>query len=63
MKLFQVNYLENNDNEAYLTVGTDDDTSETIEKREYEKRDDWNCLFFLGATETTEVDGHKITVE
>lgn len=63
MKLFQVNYLENNDDETYLTVGTDDDTSETIEKREYEKRNDWNCLYFLSAREIEEVDGHKIIVE
>lgn len=63
MKLFQVNYLENNDDETYLTVGTDEDTSETIEKREYEKRNDWNCLYFLGAREISEVDGHKIIVE
>lgn len=63
MKLFQVNYLENNDDEQYLTVGTDEDTPETIEKREYEKRNDWNCLYFLGATEVREVDGYKIIVE
>lgn len=63
MKLFQVNYLENNDDETYLTIGSDDDTSETIEKREYEKRSDWNCLYFLDATEIAEVDGHKIIVE
>ena len=62
MKLFQVNYLENNDDETYLTVGEDNDTAKTIEKREYEKRNDWNCLYFLGATEIIEVDGLKINV-
>lgn len=34
MKLFQVNYLESNDDVSYLTVGNDNDTEETIEKRE-----------------------------
>lgn len=63
VKLFQVNYLENNDNESYLTVGTDYDTSETIEKIEYEKRNDWNGLYFLFAREISKVDGHKIIVK
>lgn len=63
MKLFKVNYLENNDEVTYLTIGTDEDTCETIEKREYEKRNDWNCLYFLRAKEVTEVDGRKIIVE
>lgn len=63
MKLFQINYLENNDDVSYLTVGEDSDTTETIEKREYQKRNDWNCLYFLGATEIKEVGGHKIIVE
>lgn len=63
MKLFQVNYMENNDDETYLTVGEDADTEESIKEREYNKRDDWNCLYFLGAREVTEVDGHKIIVQ
>ena len=63
MKLFLVRYLENNDEECYLTIGTDDDTNETIENREYKKRNDWNCLYFLGATEIKEIDGHRIIVE
>lgn len=53
----------NNDDYSYLTVGTNEDTEETIRKREYEKRNDWNCLYFLGANEIKEVDGHKIIVE
>lgn len=63
MKLFQVTYLENGDNEKYITVGEDEDTCETIEKREYEKRNDWNCLYFLGAKEIKEVDGHEIIIK
>lgn len=63
MKLFQIDYLENNDDVTYLTVGEDEDTCETIEKREYEKRNDWNCLYFLGATEIKEVDGYEIVVK
>lgn len=63
MKLFQVNCLENNDDYSYLTVGTNEDTEETIEKREYEKRNDWNCLYFLGATEIKEVGGRKIIIK
>lgn len=63
MKLFLVNYLENNDEESYLTIGTDDDTNETIEKRERQKRNDWNCLYFLSSTEIKEIDGHRIIVE
>lgn len=63
MKLFLVRYLENNDEECYLTIGTDDDTNETIENREYKKRNDWNCLYILFAKEINEIDGHKIIVE
>lgn len=63
MKLFQVTYLENGDDEKYLTVGEDEDTCETIEKREYERRSDWNCLYFLRATEIKKVDGHEIIVK
>lgn len=63
LKLFEVSYMENNDDVTYLTVGEDTDTGETIEEREYNKRDDWNCLYFIGAIEIKEVDGHKIIVE
>lgn len=62
MKLFEVRYMENNDDECYLTVGKDADTNETIEKREIDKRDDWNCLYFLKAREITRVDGHRVVV-
>lgn len=62
-KLFQCNYLENNDDETYLTVGCDNDTEETVKEREIKKRDDWNCLYFFGVRQIVEIDGHKIIVE
>ena len=63
MKLFRVDYSEDDDDESYLTVGNDNDTEDSIEKREYDKRDDWNCLYYLYAQEVKEVDGHRIIVE
>lgn len=63
MKLFKVDYLENNEAESYLTVGKDNDSCESIKKREIDKRNDWNCLYFLSAHEITQVDGYKIIVE
>lgn len=63
MKLFQCNYLENNDDETYLTVGEDSDTVETISDRELNRRDDWNCLYFFNVKEIKEVNGHKIIVK
>lgn len=63
MKLFQVNYIEDDDEETYLTIGEDSDTNETIKQREINKRDDWNCLYYLFAREITEVNGHKIIVK
>lgn len=62
MKLFRCNYLENNDEESYLTVGEDFDTESSIEERELKKRDDWNCLYFFGANEIKTVDGYEILV-
>lgn len=62
MKLFLVNYLEDNYDGHYLTVGTDQDTEEDIEKREYDKKD-WGFLYFFGVTEIKEVNGHKIILE
>ena len=63
MKLFQCNYLENNDDETYLTVGNDSDTEDFIKERELSKTKDWNCLYYFGVNEITEVDGYKIIVE
>lgn len=63
MKLFRVNYMENNDEESYLTVGNDYDTEDFIAEREYNKRNDWNCLYYLHAREIKEVDGHRIIVD
>lgn len=63
MKLFRIDYLEDDDDECYLTVGSDDDSEDSIKERELNKRDDWNCLYYLHAREVKEVDGHKIFVE
>lgn len=63
MKLFQVHYLDSNDGGSYLAVGTDEDTCETIEKRESKKRNNLELLYFLRAREIKEVDGHEIMVK
>lgn len=63
MKLFRIDYLEDDDHECYLTVGNDGDTEDSIKERELNKRDDWNCLYYLFAREVREVDGHRIIVE
>lgn len=63
MKLFMINYMEDDDEDSYLTIGKDDETEESVKEREIRKRDDWNCLHFLYTKEIEEVDGHKILVE
>lgn len=63
MKLFRIDYLEDDDHECYLTVGNDDSTEDSIKERELNKRDDWNCLYYLFAIEIKEVGGHRIIVE
>lgn len=62
-KLFQINYMQDNDDGSYLTVGEDTDTKESVRDREYEKLKDKSCLYFFDARLIEEVDGHKITVE
>lgn len=63
MKLYEVNYMEDCETCSYLTVGNDDDTPESIEKRETEKLQEKNsCFMGCWATEISEVDGHKIQV-
>lgn len=61
MKLFQISYMQDDDEGSYLTVAKDEDTEESIKKRELTKRD-WECLYFLSALEITEVDGYPVTV-
>lgn len=65
MKLFQVNYLQDDDNGSYLTVGTNEDIAETITERELssEKWNDESCLHYFNTIEIKEVDGYKIAVE
>lgn len=62
-KLFQINYLQDNDDGHYLTVGEDNDTEETIRDREYGRMEDTSCLYFFNASLIEEVDGRKIHVE
>lgn len=62
-KLFQINYMQDNDDGSYLAVGEDADTEESIRDREYEKLKDKSCLYFFAARLIEEVDGHKIIVE
>lgn len=62
-KLFQINYMQDNDDYSYLTVGEDTDTEESVRDREYEKLKDKSCLYFFSARLIEEVDGHKIIVE
>lgn len=61
MKLFRVDYMDDCDDETYLTVGY---STEEVEQRETEKLQN-QCACFMGcwAFEVSEVGGHKIIVE
>lgn len=59
-KLYRVNYLQDNDSGTYLTIGSDDDTEDTVTARELESFGDKSCLYSFHATEVKEVKGHKI---
>lgn len=61
MKLFIVDYMDDCDDETYLTVG---DSAEEVEQRETEKLQN-QCACFMGCWvfEVNKVDGHKIIVE
>lgn len=61
MKLFLVNYMDDNDMESELCVG---ESTEEVEKRESQRLiDNGCCLVFLVAHEISEVDGYKIRLE
>lgn len=62
MKLFEISCMDGGFHESYLTVGQDNDTEETIKKREMNKRDDRDSLFYLMAREIETVDGYRIIV-
>ncbi len=61
MKLFRVDYMDDYDDETYLTVGNSKEEVEERETNELQKE----CWCFMGCWvfEINEVDGHKIIVE
>lgn len=61
MKLFIVDYMDDCDNETYLTVGN---SKEEVEERESEKlQKECACFMYCFVREVNEIDGHKIIVE
>lgn len=61
MKLFQVNYMDDCENETFLTVGN---SKEEVEKRvAKELSKELSCYMGSWVDEIDEVDGYKITVE
>lgn len=61
MKLFRVDYMDDNDNDTYLTIGN---SVEEVEERETEKlSSELSCFLRCFVFEIDEVDGHKIIVE
>lgn len=61
MKLFRVDYMDDCDDETYLTVG---DSTEEVEQRETEKlQNQCSCFMWCFVFEIGKVDGHKIIVE
>lgn len=62
-KLYKVDYLQDMDFGTYLTIGDNNDTDETVTKRELEVFGDTSCLYSFYAKEINEVKGHKIVIE
>lgn len=61
MKLFRVDYMDDNDLETYLTVG---ESKEEVEEREKKKlQESLACFMFCFVYEIDEVDGCKIEVK
>lgn len=61
MKLFRVDYMDDNDLETYLTVG---ESKEEVEEREKKKlQESLSCFMFCFVYEIDEVDGYKIEVK
>ena len=61
MKLFKVNYMEDNDYDSYLTVGN---SIEEVQKREENKlMSERSCIMFCHVYEVNEVDGCQIIVK
>ena len=64
MKLFMVKYMDDCDEDVYLTLGEDNDTNETISKREQSKVED-KCSCYMGhwVFEINNIDGYDIKIE
>lgn len=61
MKLFRVDYMDDCDDETYLTVG---DSKEEVEERETKKlQKECSCFMGCWVFEINEVDVHKIIVK
>lgn len=61
MKLFLVEYMDDNDMESELCVG---ESAEEVEQKESSRLlENGCCLVFLIAHEISEVDGYKIRLE
>lgn len=61
MKLFFVEYMDDNDFESELCVG---ESAEEVEKKESQRLIERGCcLIFLHAHEISEVDGYKVRLE
>lgn len=61
LKLFMVNYMDDCENESYLTVGN---SKEEVKEREEEKlQEECSCFMYCVVIEIDEIDGHKIVVE
>lgn len=61
MKLFMVNYIDDCDDDAYLTVG---ESLQEVEKRERSRlQTECSCLIGCWAYEVKEVDGYEIIVK
>jgi hypothetical protein len=62
MKLFEVSFPTIEDENNYLTIGSDEDTEETIRQREINKPENYFWYIDCYVNEINEVDGYKIKV-
>ena len=61
MKLFIVDYMDDCDDDSYLTVG---ESLEEVQKREEEKLyEECACLMYCYVREIREVDGYEVSVK
>lgn len=61
MKLYKVEYMDDCEDDSYLTVG---ESKEEVEIREFKRlQNGLTCYMGMWVYEIDEVDGHKIIVE